>query len=317
MPLNDPNALRSISRREFHRGVAAAAAGLAAGALIEGRAVAADRKEGKSPAQNRPAGKYVDIHVHLQQHWYEYGGALTADMILEWMDQHEVAQAVVLPLVSPEGWRYPLTTDWVLEATKPHRDRLIPFCDIDPRCPFLENEKAFRNALARYVDAGAKGLGEHKCAGPIDDPRRIELFRAAADLGLPILFHMDELRNTDRPGLPGLASVLKAIPNGVFFGHAPGFWAALADGALDRLMDQYPNLYGDLSANSGYRAISRNLDFGRQFILRRADRLCFATDYLQRDQKIPHFALYDKLDLPADVEAKVFRDNARRLLKLA
>ncbi|MBN1589370.1 MAG: amidohydrolase family protein, partial [Pirellulales bacterium] len=170
--------------------------------------------------------------------------------------------------------------------------------------------------LQRYVDAGAKGLGEHKCAGPIDDPRRIELFAAAAELGLPILFHMDHIRNTDRPGLPGLEEVLKAVPNTVFFGHAPGWWNAIKDGTIDRLMDKYPNIHGDLSANSGYKAISRDVEFGRKFVLRRADRLCFATDYLEVGQKIPQFAFYDKLDLPEDVQTKIFRDNARRILKL-
>jgi hypothetical protein len=48
-------------------------------------------------------------------------------MLLQWMDQHGVEQAVILPLISPEAWFYPITTEWVLKETKPFRDRLIPF----------------------------------------------------------------------------------------------------------------------------------------------------------------------------------------------
>jgi hypothetical protein len=40
------------------------------------------------------------------------------------MDQHQVAQAVVLPLISPEGWYFPITTDWVLEQTS-HREIFV------------------------------------------------------------------------------------------------------------------------------------------------------------------------------------------------
>jgi predicted TIM-barrel fold metal-dependent hydrolase len=81
-------------------------------------------------------------------------------------------------------------------------------------------------------------------------------------------------------------------------------------------MDQYGNLYGELSAGSGLNAIQRDPDFGREFLIRRADRLMFGTDYLADGQKVDQFAFLDKLDLPADVQAKIFRENARRVLGL-
>jgi hypothetical protein len=80
-------------------------------------------------------------------------------------------------------------------------------------------------------------------------------------------------------------------------------------------MDKYPNLYGDLSAGSGAGAITRDPKFGREFLIRRADRLMFGTDFLAPGQEVPQLALYRQLDLPAEVEAKIFRDNARRVLK--
>jgi hypothetical protein len=149
-----------------------------------------------------------------------------------------------------------------------------------------------------------------------------------------VLFHLDNQRNTDVPGLPGLARALEAAPECVLIGHGPGIWASISGGitqadlggypkgpvmpggALDALMEKYPNLYGDLSAGSGASAISRDEKFGREFLIRRADRLMFGTDFLAPGQAVPQLELYRRLDLPADVEARIFRDNARRLLRL-
>ena len=87
-------------------------------------------------------------------------------------------------------------------------------------------------------------------------------------------------------------------------------------GAIDRLMDRYGNIYGDLSAGSGLNALRRDPDFGREFLIRRADRLLFGTDYLSEGMKVEQFAFLKQLDLPAGVQAKVFRENARRILRL-
>jgi predicted TIM-barrel fold metal-dependent hydrolase len=84
-------------------------------------------------------------------------------------------------------------------------------------------------------------------------------------------------------------------------------------------MDKHPNLFGDLSAGSGAGAISRDLEFGREFLIRRRDRIMFGTDFLAPEQAVPQFDLFEQklADLPAEVQAKVFRDNARQLLGLA
>jgi len=43
-------------------------------------------------------------------------------------------------------------------------------------------------------------------------------------------------------------------------------------------MDAYPNLHGELSAGSGAGAIGRDKTFGRDFLVRRADRILFGID---------------------------------------
>jgi len=311
-----------LSRREFSRSAVVAATALVASRVRASAAL--------------PSGDYVDVHTHLGQTW-NTTEPLTAEELLRWMDAHRVAQAVVLPLMSPESSSYLITTDFVLEQTRPFRDRLIPFCSIDPRTSYSGGLKGLVAMLQKYVDAGAKGFGEHKPGLAFDDKRSMVIYEACAELKLPLLFHIDNLRNLDKPGLPGLENALKSHSGCNFIGHGPGWWASISGGiserdlggypktkvapggAIDALMDKYANLYGDLSAGSGAGAISRDLDFGREFLVRRQDRILFGTDFLSPNQAVPQFELFEEKlsDLPADVKSKVFRNNARKLLGLA
>jgi predicted TIM-barrel fold metal-dependent hydrolase len=316
-----------LNRRQFQSRIAAAALAGLAGNRFGGNLCAAPADEKKFPP-----GTFFDFHTHIGQ-VANHTRLLTAEELLRWMDANDVAQAAVLPLASPEASSYLITSEFVLAQTKPYRDRLIPFCCIDPRTDYSGGPRGLRDLLARYVDAGAKGFGEHKTGVAIDDPRNLKLYAACDDLKLPVLIHMDNARNMDRPGLPGLAKVLETFPHVNFLGHAFAWWSSLSGGvtqadlgasprptpvapggAIDALMDKYPNLYGDLSASSGAAAIRRDLKFGRDFLQRRADRLVFGTDYHFPGQVIPQFELYQELDLPEDTARKIFRDNARRLL---
>ncbi len=323
MRSNSQLASPRVARREFHRCVV----GGAAASLLASFATAA-------PGKNKfPPGRYVDMHTHLGQTWNSHP-PLTAEALLRWMDANQVAQAVVLPLINPESSSYPLTTDFVLRQTENYRDRLIPFCSIDPRTSYQGGHKGLVGMLLKYKEAGCRGFGEHKPGLPIDDPRNLALYRACAEAKLPVLFHLDNLRNTDKPGLPGLEKALREVPDATLIGHGPGWWASISNGlrqqdlggypkgpvqpggALDTLMEKYANLYGDLSAGSGANAISRDPQFGREFLIRRADRLMFGTDFLYPGQNVPQLDLYAKIDLPAEVQNKVFRDNVRQLLGL-
>ena len=315
--------MSSNNRRNFSSCLVGTIA--AALALNSSRAKAAEAAE----------GLYIDVHTHLGQTW-NTTQPLSAEELLRWMDAHRVAQAIVLPLVSPESSSYPLSSDFVLAQTKPYRDRLIPFCSVDPRTSYTGGQQGLFDMLKRYVEAGAKGFGEHKPGLAIDDVRSMKLYEGCATVGLPLLFHLDNERNLDQPGLPGLEKVLKAFPEGNFIGHGPGWWASISGGitqaelggypkgkvapggAMDALMEKYANLFADLSAGSGANAISRDFEFGREFLIRRADRILFGTDFLAPAQAVPQFELFEQqLDLPEEVKAKIFRENARRLLKLS
>lgn len=259
---------------------------------------------------------------------------MTPDGLVRWMDENHVARAVVLPLVSPESSSYLNLTEPALAAAQRFPDRLVPFCCIDPRTSYGGGPAGLRAMLKDYVDQGARGFGEHKAGLPIDHPRMMDLYEVCDDLRLPVLFHTDDIRGTDAPGLPGLDRVLRSFPAVNFIGHGPGFWASISGdvgagglggyptgkvrpgGALDRLFDAHKNLWGDLSAGSGANAIGRDREFGGAFLVRRADRLLFGTDYLKPGQDVPQFALLASFELPADVRARIERGNATRLLGL-
>lgn len=313
-----------VSRRAWLAQAAVAAAATVAGG------------PGAAAAARRPSGGLIDVHVHLTQKWFGSASEpIDVRHLLDWMDRHDVEQAVVLPLVSPEAFWYPVTADYVLSETAPHRDRLIPFCAIDPRTlgTHLPTTEQAVELLLRYREAGARGLGEHKPRLAIDDPLNMRLYEACAAAKLPVLLHLDNQANMDEPGLPGFDRVLGEFPDVAFIGHGKGWWASIAGGvtkadlhvgfprgpvapggAVDALMDRHANLYGDLSS-SGAHALLRDPEFGRNFLLRRADRLLFGTDYYDRAQvDLPQFSLFDELAAPDDVRRKVGRENAQRVL---
>ena len=217
-----------------------------------------------------PPYGYIDIHTHIGRVWNIYP-SFSADDLIFAMDEHGVERAVLLPLVSPEASAYVCSPDAVLTAAQAHPDRLIAFCVIDPRTSFLGGTDGLRKMLLEYVDQGAKGFGEHKPGLPFDHSKMMEVYGVCEELKLPVLFHMDNERSTDSPGMPRLEHALKQFPNLPFIGHAEGFWANISGGidqkdmgeygegpikpggAIDRLMDEYPNLYADLSAGTGGR----------------------------------------------------------------
>lgn len=296
----------------------------------------------------RSKHKYIDIHTHLY-----FTRLVGAKGLLEWMDAHDVERAVIQPLVSPESapTLHPLqTNDAALDAARAHPDRLIAFCCLDPRVTVdptaiktfptrqghVAGTKGLIDIIKRYKDAGARGLGEHKVGLPFDHPQMMQLYEACDALELPILFHLDDLRGIDTVGLPRLENALKAFPKLPLIGHACGFWSSISGdatkedfgrypkvpraitpgGALDRLMDACPNLYGDLSEPGGAIALTRDPAAAREFVLRRADRLLFGSDYLAPGQEIPQFDILAAMNLPDDVQYKIHRGNAIRLLKL-
>ncbi len=154
--------------------------------------------------------------------------------------------------------------------------------------------------LNQYKAAGAKGVGEISENRYFDDPYMLNLFAHCEKCNMPVIFHIGNLGGdygiVDDFGLPRLEKMLGMFPKLKFLGHSQKFWAEISGdltpeqrdgyptgpvapgGRVPELMRRYPNLCGDLSAGSGYNAVTRDTEFGYAFLEEFQERLFFGTD---------------------------------------
>ncbi|HPV36059.1 MAG TPA: amidohydrolase family protein [Candidatus Hydrogenedentes bacterium] len=292
---------------------------------------------------------FIDIHVHASPRRHpeitRANGSHypDAETLIQMMDNAHIDKACIMAGVSPECRYTVVTVEDVVGLCAQYPDRLIPFCNLDPR--YLTNDASadFSNLLGAFKDMGCKGVGECTFNLPFDDPRCLNLFEAVEDAGLPLTFHIGpEIGGCygifDDPGLPRLENVLKTFPGLMFLGHSQAFWAEIGanvvedgrrlpypkgpvePGRVVELMRAYPNLLGDLSAGSGYNAISRDPEFGCAFLEEFQDRLFWGTDIANDPQDLPIVAWFDKLKterlISEDAFEKITWKNANRLLGL-
>jgi len=94
------------------------------------------------------------------------------------------------------------------------------------------------------------------------------------------------------------------------------------EGALPRLLRTYPNLYADLSAGSGWNAITRDPAYGIAFLNTFQDKLLFGSDtcFADPSARMPQLPYLKQLlkdkKLSAEAYAKITAGNAQRLLGL-
>lgn len=288
----------------------------------------------------------IDSHQHVYYH-----GLSPAGVVGE-MDRFGITRAWILTWYLPPAEDVPATHVYFNPANfRPDGTHagstlndVIRACDQYPSrfvagyCPCPHEGSAAALFEAAYQGHGVRVCGEWSYRMLLDDPRSLELFRKAGELGCPVVLHLDVPFLPDGKGgqtyqtywygggIGPLERALQACPHTVFIGHAPGFWRYLSGdeqhepavyprgpvkpgGQLLRLLDTYPNLWADLSAGSGLGALQRDLDHARQFLLRYADRLLFGRD--DHGQKLQLFL--DALDLPDPVRTKICAENALRL----
>jgi hypothetical protein len=276
----------------------------------------------------------IDIHAH--------SGRLLVDkpflqpgVLISILDREGIDRACLMAVENPEELDFYFTTEQVLEACARFPERLIPFCSVDPRHRYPESFDP-RPVIQEYAERGCRGFGEVLAGVPIDYPGLQQIYAACGEFGLPVLFHADHHICSDEPGAPRLERMLQTYPDTVFIGHSTRFWAEISQdadldpvrlaaypsgpvtptGPTDHLLGQYPNLYGDLSAGSGYRALTRDPAFGLDFLERRQDKLLFGTDVLYPDQALPILNFLRTCPIGEAAREKILQRNAQRLLKL-
>ncbi|MHB9133789.1 MAG: amidohydrolase family protein [Armatimonadota bacterium] len=250
--------------------------------------------------------EFIDVHLHVGRLYTLDEGPITAEMAIGFMDRAGIEKAALLPIESPEEAHFYVTTEEVLATCARYPDRLIPFCNVDPRIGSGDNSSTIYARLKEYKERGCKGFGEAMSGLFIDDIRLQRTYAACGELGLPIIYHIDADRNIDEKGFLRLERMLQQFPDTIFVGHGQHFWAEISahvtpeqftsyphgpvgeEGAVFHLLEAYPNMYADLSAGSAYNAITRDPDpdFGPRFLQRFAHKLFFGTDAC----RVPYFA---------------------------
>jgi predicted TIM-barrel fold metal-dependent hydrolase len=162
------------------------------------------------------------------------------------------------------------------------------------------------------------------------------VFAIAAEFKVPVLMHFQHDKyNT---GIERFHKVLERYPRVNFIGHAQTWWANIdrnhrqpelyprtrvtAGGITDRLLADYPNMFGDTSAGSGLNAFTRDADHAREFLQRHQDKLLYGSDCNDKVgagakcQGAQILSAIRRLAPTKEIERKILHGNAKKLLRL-
>ena len=266
----------------------------------------------------------IDIHQHA-----DWLGKNKRDLIA-YLDKGGIRKCWLLSWESVTGGLEPyyqhLSIENVYATYKMFPRRIVPFCGVDPR---RENAGQLLRDLRKK---GFRGYGELKFNIVADNPDLIRMLRLAGKLNMPALLHLD----VDIPSTPQwylgdighLENAARLCPDTVLIGHGPGFWRELSagetyapdviyptgrikpGGQLLRILEKYPNVYADLSADSGLTALTRDPKFAKSMLTRFSNKIMYGTDnYHWR-----HIDFLKSLRLSPEVFKRITQGNALRLI---
>ena len=221
-------------------------------------------------AASQPWGcPVLDIHLHPRR---------GSDREMDHLTGAGITRAVLLPGAGTEE-----RAKGLVDSDGGHFAR---FTNADVRQDAAVGQ--MRNALQH----GAIGMGELKYPVEIDGPEMRRVYELAAELQVPVLMHYQE--GAFNSGIRRLPTMLKAYPKTVFIAHANSWWANISaevndrvdyptgpikpGGLTDKLLSDYPNIYGDLSADSGRNALARDPEYAAAFLERHRAKLMFGSD---------------------------------------
>jgi predicted TIM-barrel fold metal-dependent hydrolase len=289
-----------LSRREFLAGVASACL---AGA----------------------AEPVIDIHQHTH-----YWGRSDDDLVA-----HQRKMGATLTILLPAGSRGGLAADAygndsVVAVARRYPKEFVVFANEVPDLPEA------RPVISKYLKLGAIGIGEQKFHVECDSVPMLKIAELAQEYKVPVIMHFEY--GTYNMGIERFYKVLERFPKVNFIGHAQTWWANIGKdqdqsvlypkgkvtpgGITDRLLSDYPNIYGDLSAGSGLNSLMRDEDHAREFLSRHQDRLLFGTDCADTEGQgekcsgAQCLAAVRRLAANKGMERKILHDNAMKLMRL-
>ena len=223
----------------------------------------------------------IDIHQHTNYH-----GRSDEHLIA-----HQRTMGISKTVLLPAGSKYGLAAncggnDTVMALAKAYPERFVFFAN---ELPDIADTKP---VIEKYLKAGAIGIGEQKFHVDCDSKYMHLIADIAKDYRVPVLMHFQY--ETYNLRFERFHKLLEKYHTVNFIGHAQTWWANIdkacqqsvlypkgrvtPGGITDRLLSDYPNSYGDLSAGSGLNAFLRDEDNARDFLKRHQDKLLFGSD---------------------------------------
>lgn len=289
-----------------------------------------------------------DVHCHaFPSHGFIPNGGklgdpyfLSVEQQLQMFEDHDVDMGLLLPLIHYEIVPYPQTVREIAETAEKYPDKFLYFMNMDPRMLMRDPKGDFSRYIEYHLERGARGVGEMCANLPFEHPLMDNLLRCVNKYKLPLTIHISPTPYYvygiyDDYNLSGLERALDKYPDIKFFGHSAEFWSRISgdkqyrgyptgpvepDGPVVRLLEQYPNLYGDMSAGSGLNAMTRDPKFTAWFMDKFQDQLMFGMDFcrLVPKENMTLSKLMDQLlaegTITQQVYDKICWDNAAKNL---
>jgi len=267
----------------------------------------------------------LDIHQHTN-----YSGRTD-----EQLRTHQRIMGVAKTILLPAGSKYGLAAgcggnDTVVALAKAYPKEFLFFAN---ELPDIPETKA---VLEKFLKTGAIGIGEQKFHVECDSKAMQLVADIAKDHGVPVLMHFQH--NVYNLGFERFHRMLEMYPTVNFIGHAQTWWGNIdknhnqsamypkgpvtPGGITDRLLSNYSNIYGDLSAGSGLNAFLRDEDHARDFLKRHQDKLLYGSDCADSAgagkacSGSQQLATIRRLAPDTNAVRKMLHGNAVRLLKI-
>ncbi|CAG4989843.1 hypothetical protein DYBT9275_00393 [Dyadobacter sp. CECT 9275] len=313
-----------ISRRDFIIGTST---------LLLGNALASHA--GESSFQDKEP--IIDIHQHTN-----YAGRPQEQLLA-----HQRAMGITKTILLPAG-----TPSFGLSTHKGTTNGLQAKCGVNSVCydfaksypsefTFGANEVPdlpdATKEIEKYLKLGAPVIGELKFGVDCDSKEMQRIYKLAEHYNVPVLMHWQfQMFNYNFERFP---KMLEKYPKVNFIGHAQTWWANIdknhtdqsilypktkvtKGGLTDKLLSDYPNMYGDMSAGSGLLSMTRDEEHARDFIKRHQDKLLYGSDcddsvgHGEKCQGAQTLIEIRKLAPDKKAERKILYENAKKLFRL-
>ena len=236
-----------------------------------------------SQSESLWGGPVLDTHLHLRR---------DADSCFTHIEGCGVSNAVLLTAAKDEA-----RAGDEMEKRPGHFVRSVT---ADPA------QEDTPSVIRKAIAGGAVSIGEMKYHLALDSPEMRRVYDIAAEMKVPVMMHIQNFPHfvgelPYNTGYDHFDKVIGTHPKTNFVGHGDLFWAHISadvptdrgypsgpvkeGGLTDRWLSDFPNLFADMSANSGNNALSRDPDFSRGFIARHQDKLIFGSDCTCLDGK--------------------------------